>query len=137
MNIIADTNLWVSFLIGKRLATLRSLVTDSRLSLFYCDELINEFKDVASRPKILKYISQKDIDDTIHLIQNHCQYAKILVHATTPVRDAKDVYLLSLADTVHADYIVSGDKDLLVLQKHNQTTILNYTEFSKIWHRMD
>ena len=45
------------------------------------------------------------------------------------VRDAKDLYLLSLAETVKANYILTGDKDLLVLHKHKQTTILTLTDF--------
>ena len=45
------------------------------------------------------------------------------------MRDVKDLYLLSLADTIPADYIISGDKDLLVLGKHNETRILDYNSF--------
>jgi predicted nucleic acid-binding protein len=40
--------------------------------------------------------------------------------------------LLSLADTVQADYIVTGDKDLLVLQVHNQTKIVTYNDFANV-----
>ena len=46
--------------------------------------------------------------------------------------NAKDLYLLSLAETVHADYILTGDKDLLVLRAHLQTRILTYSEFSSL-----
>ena len=44
-------------------------------------------------------------------------------------RDAKDAYLLDMAKAIPADYIVTGDKDLLVLGKYNQTTILSYNDF--------
>ena len=40
--------------------------------------------------------------------------------------------LLSLADTIKANYIVTGDKDLLVLEKHNRTKIVTITEFMKL-----
>lgn len=55
---------------------------------------------------------------------------KIIVD--TNIRDAKDLYLLSLAETVHADYILTGDKDLLVLEAHLLTRILTYSEFSSL-----
>lgn len=48
------------------------------------------------------------------------------------LRDKKDLYLLSLADTIKANYIVTGDKDLLVLEKHNHTKIVTITEFMKL-----
>ena len=48
------------------------------------------------------------------------------------IRDKKDLYLLSLADTIKANYIVTGDKDLLVLEKHNRTKIVTITEFMKL-----
>ena len=33
------------------------------------------------------------------------------------------------ADEIEADYIITGDKDLLILQTHNQTKIVTYNEF--------
>ena len=47
-------------------------------------------------------------------------------------RDVKDLYLLSLVDTIPVDYIISGDKDLLVLKKHNTTRTLDYNAFLSI-----
>ena len=45
------------------------------------------------------------------------------------VRDPKDLYLLSLADTIGADYIISGDADLTDLGQHNQTKIIKLADF--------
>ena len=129
MKIIIDTNLWISFLIGKRLAVLSSLLTNSHLSVFVCAELLTEIEDTASKPKIRKYVGNKDVIDTFRLIEKYCNYAVIDKTAVSSVRDVKDLYLLSLADTVQADYILSGDKDLLELQLHNRTKIVTYSEF--------
>ena len=46
--------------------------------------------------------------------------------------NAKDLYLLYLDEKVHDDYILTGDKDLLVLKAHLQTRILTYSEFSSL-----
>lgn len=54
MKIIVDTNLWISFLIGKRLSLLKKLLTNSDITVYVCDELIQEFKDVSQRGKIRK-----------------------------------------------------------------------------------
>ena len=47
----------------------------------------------------------------------------------SPIRDPKDLYLLTLAETIDAAYIVSGDKDLLELQHHKQTKIIKLADF--------
>lgn len=49
------------------------------------------------------------------------------------IRDAKDLYLLSLAERVQADYMVTGDKDLLVLENHESTRILSFPDFKLLF----
>jgi len=129
MKIVIDTNLWISFLIGKRLSVLKSLLTHPAFAIFVCDEILNEIQNISSKQKIRKYVGIDDIIDTLEIINNFCQYAAITKKAVSPVRDANDLYLLSLADTIDADYILTGDKDLLTLKTHNKTKIVTYNEF--------
>lgn len=49
--------------------------------------------------------------------------------ASTDCRDPKDNKFLSLALSGHADIIVSGDSDLLVLHPYNGIQILGVREF--------
>lgn len=132
MKIIVDTNLWISFLIGKRTDSLRQLLLRDDIIVYVCQELIDEFISVVSRPKIQKYISSEDIDLTLDLMYSYCQNSLIQRNAQSPVRDAKDLYLLSLAETVSADYILTGDKDLLTLEKHQNTRIISLTAFTQL-----
>ena len=44
----------------------------------------------------------------------------------------KDLYLLALAETINATYIVSGDADLTDLNQHKQTQILKLADFKKL-----
>ena len=129
MKIIIDTNLWISFLIGKRLAVLSSLLTNSHVSVFVCDELLKEIATTSSKQKIRKYVGDDDIIDTFRIIKKYCKHVTINKTAVSPVRDVKDLYLLSLADIVKADYILTGDNDLLELQFHNHTKTVTYNEF--------
>jgi putative PIN family toxin of toxin-antitoxin system len=50
---------------------------------------------------------------------------------TNLCRDEKDNYLLSLAIDSDADFLLTGDNDLLELVKLNNTNILKFTEFEK------
>ena len=52
--IIVDTNLWISFLIGKKLAGLLDFLSDEKVELVVSQELLNEVLEVASRPKLRK-----------------------------------------------------------------------------------
>ena len=45
-----------------------------------------------------------------------------------PIRDIKDLYLLSMAESVPVDYIVSDDKDLTELGEHKGILILTYNQ---------
>ena len=132
MNVIIDTNLWISFLIGKKLSVMRALFTNPEIKIYVCSELLDEFTDVSSKLKIRKYISDYDVHETYRLIDKYCSYVSIGKKAASSVRDKKDLYLLSLAETVLADFILTGDKDLLSLQSHSQTRIVTYREFTSI-----
>ena len=128
--IIIDTNLWISLLIGKRLSEMRLLCNNSTITVYFCEELMVEFANIANSKKIRKYVMDERIKETENLIRSSCVNIFIKNAAISPqLRDRKDLYILSLADTVQADYILTGDKDLLDLQFHNHTKIVKYNEF--------
>jgi len=132
MKIIIDTNLWISFTIGKRLSALKTLFSNMDLKIFVCDSLIDEIKRIAVKTKIRKYISEADVMATLELIDVSCTNVAPDKNAISPVRDVNDVFLLSLAETVDADFILTGDKDLLSLKTHRKTVIVTYSEFMRI-----
>ena len=129
MKVIIDTNLWISFLIGHQKQLVRQLLTDTRFDVYVCPHLIGEICDVASREKIRKHISPVDLEDLLSIIQSFCQFTIISHQAQSNIRDPKDLYLLSLAETIEADYIISGNKDLTDLGNHAGIPILKYSEF--------
>ena len=135
MRIILDTNIWISFLIGHRLPEIRSIVTDERFNVFVCPELIGEIIDVASRDKIRKYVPSTDVSDLLHIIRAFCHSVEIEVDAISEIRDPKDLYLLSLAETIDAFYIVSGDADLTIIGQHANTQIVTLTEFKNLYFK--
>ena len=132
MNIIIDTNLWISFVIGKKLSTMRVLFANPYIKIYVCDELLDEFSCVSSRLKIRKYITDYDVQETYKLMEQYCYYVPISKKAVSSIRDKKDLYLLSFAETISAHFILTGDKGLLSLQFHNQTKIVTYREFVAI-----
>ena len=133
MKIIIDTNLWISFLIGHQTQFVRRILTDMRFDVYVCSRLIEEIRDVAGREKLSKYVSGNDIDDLLTIINAFCRFSTIEKEvAPNAIRDPKDLYLLALADTIGADYIVSGDADLTELGMYNQSYIVKLADFKQI-----
>lgn len=131
MRIILDTNLWISYLISKRLQSIDQLFAQSAVRLIFSRELLEEFITVARRPKFSKYFNRMDIDNLLVLFESYGELVD--VHSVVDAcRDAKDNFLLALAKDSNADYLVTGDEDLLALSYFAQTRIINYADFERI-----
>ena len=129
MRIILDCNIWISFLIGHQAKSIQQILTDTRFEVYICDELLEEIHDVCSRPKIRTRISDEELDDFFHIIYAFCRMANIEQKAQSEILDPKDLYLLSLAESIEADYIVSGDADLIELKQHKTTKMMSLADF--------
>lgn len=129
--IIIDTNVWISFLIGKNLKGLQKHIYSSTIKIIICDEQIQELITVFNKPKLKKYFSKEQILEFFDLLNEASINIKINT-ITHLCRDEKDNYLLSLAIDSEADFLITGDNDLLELVKLNNTVILKFTEFEKV-----
>ncbi len=130
--IIIDTNLWISFLIGKRLQAMEMLFRHEDVSIYMCQELVDEILEVANRPKLSKYIKPQDIEYLEKLIKTYCIFVEINKKSKLPIRDPKDLYLLSLCESIPAEYILSGDDDLLSVDTQGRYQIMTFTDFFKL-----
>ena len=128
--IILDTNLWISFLITKKFTQIDRLIESKKITLIFSDELIAEFVDVVNRPKFEKYFSKKDIEKILNYFDQFGKLIKVKSDIQL-CRDEKDNFLLNLSVDSKADYLITGDNDLLVLDKIERTKIMNFTEFVK------
>ena len=68
----------------------------------------------------------------MNLIKVRCVADPVENIVMPDLREPEDLYLLALADAVDADFLLIGDKDLLVLKKYNKTEIISYSEFMKL-----
>jgi putative PIN family toxin of toxin-antitoxin system len=126
--IIIDTNLWISFLITKDLKKLDEIIFSRKSILIFSQELLDEFLEVARRPKFKRFFSISDIEEILEIMEEYAEFVKI----QTPIkicRDPKDNFLLSLSVDGNADFLLTGDKDLLELTKIGETTILTISDF--------
>lgn len=126
--LIIDTNLWVSFLLSKKFNFIDSLLDSRKVELVLCEELIEELIEVISRPKLSSFFSTKDRNLLFEIIERYSIYVDI-VSSVTACRDSKDNFLLSLSVDAKADYLLTGDKDLLVLNPFGVTKIVTITDY--------
>ena len=129
MKVILDCNIWISFLLSRQECLLRRMLMDTRFDIYICEELLAEIVNVARRDKIRKRVSEAELQQLLKIIDAFCEKTTIEHIAESIIRDPKDLYLLSLAETIDADYIVSGDKDLTDLNQHLRTRIIKLADF--------
>ena len=125
--VILDTNLWISFLISRDFSFLDDFVESNRLKLVFSKELLHEFMAVAQRPKFKKYFSKSDLLRIINFIDKNGIIIEVK-SKTDKCRDPKDNFLLNLAIDSKADYLVTGDNDLLEIKFIEKPKILTIKE---------
>lgn len=128
IKVIFDTNVWISFLIGKRLAFIKNFIVDGKFTIVITDQLLEEIKEVTSRERLQKYFPQESVKELIDLLQTIGKNVEIKpTHFIN--RDPKDNFLLDLIDFSKADYLVTGDKDLLLHNPFKTAIILTPANF--------
>jgi len=128
---VIDTNIWISFFIGKLLAGLDDYILDALLEVVISDEQLEEIRTVLRRPKFRKHFSPDDIEEFLSLLYKSARIVTVH-HTIKDCRDEKDNFILETAIRGRADYIVTGDKDLLVLNPYRGKKIIGFREFEDI-----
>jgi len=126
--IVVDTNIFISFLISNTFSKLDRHLQNNKARFLFSVELLNEFLEVASRPRLKKYFSDKDLTRLLDSINDHADFIEVTTHVDI-CRDKKDNFLLELCNDGKADYLITGDEDLLVLKKFKKTTILKIADY--------
>ncbi len=129
--IIIDTNLWISFLLSKKSSGLDKFFKDKSITLLFSQELLDEFIEVSRRPKLKKYFNIIDLESLLHQINLHAEFVEVTSESFA-CRDPKDNFLLALAIDSNANYLLTGDKDLLELKKVGKTQILTLTQYTLV-----
>jgi len=128
--IITDTNILISYLIGKKLKSLRNLFEKENIEFIINEKLIEEFVRKVTLPKFRKYFEVDKALAFIKFLKRRATF--VVVNSELKIcRDSKDNFLLALAKDAGADFLITGDKDLLVLKRFENTTIISLNEFIK------
>ena len=128
MKIVLDINIFVSsFFWDGNPRRIMERIIDGKDTLFTCTEILQETASVMARPKfktgneyVVHFIrSIEEVANPISItgvIQNVC-------------RDSDDDKILECALLANADYIITGDDDLLVLSAFRGIKIVTAKEY--------
>lgn len=131
IRIIVDTNLWISFCIGTKLTALINAIIQKKVILCFSEELYNEIFSVLERPKIQAIIKKDRVKELFTVLEHRVDIINS-ESSHDDCRDPKDNFLLDLAVDAKAQYLITGDLDLLVLNPFKGIRILKAHEFEEI-----
>ena len=130
IRVIVDVNIWISFLIGRRLQRIFDALVKPQITLIFSKELLDELYAVTQRPKLRKYFASREkVEELLSFLPTMGEMVELPEIFTERCRDCKDDYLLELAIRSNADFIVTGDKDLLVIKTIGGCQIVTASEF--------
>lgn len=131
MKVLIDTNIWISYLLGNLLQELDKKIISKKIKIVVSHEMLKELADVSNRPKFKNIFSEMRTKTLFAMLDN---YALVVYpnHKVNICRDGKDNFLLEAALEGKADYLITGDEDLLVLNPFHNTKIVKPKDFEKI-----
>jgi len=131
MKIILDANVVVAAFASRGLCESIFELCLSEHELILCEDLLTEI-DKNLRIKIK--LPSKMVDTIKELLKEHSVILDPTPLPKNACRDPDDIKVLGLAIASGADYIVTGDKDLLILKHFQKIPILSPRAFSDIIH---
>jgi putative PIN family toxin of toxin-antitoxin system len=126
---VYDTNILISGLFWRGVPRrVIHLARDGKVQAITCQVLLDELKHVLVRPNKPFQLSEQEADQ---VLEDVLTFAQAVSPTDIPqvCRDPNDNIVLACALAGKADYIVTGDPDLLALEEYQQIKIITAREF--------
>lgn len=128
LKLVIDTNLWISFIISKKMNHLEPLLLTGKCRVLFSTELIDELNATIAKPKLQKYFSENALEEMLIIFEPYIDFVEVKSNVEV-CRDPNDDFLLALAKDGKADYLLTGDNDLLEIASFGKTSILRMSNF--------
>ncbi len=127
MKIVVDTNVLIpGVFFGGFPRKILSSIVGKRISAFATTEIVYEYEEIVQEMVSRKqgHLNKEILSPLIGALEMIEPVSNIQIS-----RDPDDDKFINCAKDAHALYIVSGDKDLLVLQQYENIQIVTAKEF--------
>ncbi len=131
MKFVLDANVIIAAFAARGLCESVMEVCRSDHEIVLSDGLLDE---ILRNLRLKIKLPTKFVYNIGELLREHSNISIPVPLASDVCRDPDDIKILGLAVASNADYIVTGDKDLLVLKNFQDIPILNPRSFSDILH---
>ncbi len=130
---VLDTNVLLSANLSTTSKPAKALekATIDNNRIFMSEETFSELLEVLLRPKFDKYFSSELRLKFLEKMKNDAIFVDIK-HQIQVCRDPKDDKFLSLVAACQANFLITGDQDLLVLHPFQNTQIITPSDFLEI-----
>lgn len=130
MNVVIDTNILVSaFVFGGQVKhKLEQIVAHEDIHLITSSAINSELEEVLFREKFQRFQAKRYLESQLSAFLADALTVPI-EQVFTDCRDPKDNKFLNAAVNGHADFIITGDDDLLVLHPFHGVKIVTMTDF--------
>ena len=126
---VVDTNILVSALLIKQSSAWQSItLMESMGTLLYSESTLLELEQVLNRQKFDKYLTLEDRQTFLVKFIEKSELVTV-TETRTDCRDPKDNKFLELAVSGKADILITGDRDLLILNPFRNLQIITINEF--------
>ncbi len=134
MKVVLDTNVFISGIVfGGYSREILEAIIEGKIILFISENIINEVKDVLQRKKFNFSLSiTRQIINEIDAISEFIIPRKS--HHVV-MRDPDDNIIIDCAVEAKADYIITGDEDILVLKNFKDIKIVNPRDFVERYYK--
>lgn len=130
---VLDTNLLISYLLtnGDTISRVIAHWKQAHFVYLQSSQTVDELIDVVNRPRLRRYMKTTP-QSLIDLIETDAEYTEGALVLSGACRDPKDDKFIACAVEGNADYIVSGDNDLLDLGVYRNIQIVRVWDFLQI-----
>lgn len=132
MIVVLDTNIWVSAIIwGGIPDEIISLQEQRKIEIASSRKLLSELENTFNKKKIQTKLEalQLTTSSAISLVYESVNIYPIEELIVPELRDPDDTVVLATAITANAEVIITGDRDLLILQEYQNIQIMTATDF--------
>lgn len=132
MKVVFDTNVLVAAFLTEGLCSkLLGRARRRDFDLILCSVITNEFQQALTN----KFsVSSEIIDAVLLVLSEAAKETRQDIHSIPRVcRDPDDDLVLACAQDAGADYLVTGDEDLLVLKAYKTITIISPRDFERLF----
>ena len=128
---VLDSNIFISaFLFNGNQRKLLEYALAGKYRIAISDMILDELRDVLTRPKFK--LTQEQVKKIINEIEALCMLYFPTEAIKDACRDSDDNIILECAVAAKAEYIITGDDDLLSIGEYKSITIMNSADFLKI-----